>query len=290
MATLKNICVKLRAWVEDPQPSPELLTTEVEQLIASVQRAMEAIERDLAAETAAPEFAALLEGNVTAYADLEESLEQIVAALVAQDVHQVQEELLYVKAGMATLRQYTEAIEQWLAAPLMRCPRCGTSEAEAADDAVCLVCDLEMLYPDLHPDTQASRQFLNLGAEFIAVYRTYLAVLAGDLPLSELDAPLTTLQAWLQQHAQVGRLSRDNQLQPQLGNVAALCAQGIAGVQQMRTSLQGRETADLNAGWAKIFSAAQNLQRCLPQLLADLGVQTASSHAEADSIQFSNEV
>lgn len=289
MPTLKQVCLQLRAWVDDPQPSPDTLILQVERLISDIQQAAEAIERDLTTETAAPEFAALLEGNVTAYADLEQSLEEVAAALAAHDVAQVEEELLYLKAGMATLRQYTEAIEQWLAAPLMRCPRCGSGEADAGEDAICTACDLDMLYPDLQPDTHASRQFLNLGAEFVSVYRAYLGVLAGDVPLAELHAPLSLLEAWLQRHAQVAKLSRDSGLQPQLYNVAALCAQGIAGVQQMRTSFESRETADLNAGWAQIFSAAQNLQRCLPQLLADLGMEAPVTSAGNDSIQFSNE-
>jgi rubrerythrin len=289
VATLKQVYAKLHNWVKDPQPSPELLTGEIEQVISRIQEATDAIERDLAAETAAPEFAALLEGNASAYGDLEESLEVIVAALSAQDRDQIQEELVYLKAGMATLRQYTEAIEQWLAAPMMRCPRCGTGEAEAARDAICPTCDLEMLYPDLQPDTQASRVFLNLGSEFIAVYRAYLAVLAGDLPLAELNVPLNVLESWLQRHARVSDLSRDTQLQPQLYNVAGLCRQGLAGVEQMRTSFTSRETADLNAGWGQIFAAAQNLQRCLPQLLADLGIQAPTNNDVGDSIQFSNE-
>lgn len=264
---------EIEQWLQRGQAgSAEMLTSRLEQLQGSIQDAAREIESDLEARPAAPEFRELLTGSAGAYADLDECLEEILVALAAGDREQLEDELLYMKAGMASLRQYTDAIEQWLVAPILRCPRCGATDGDPEE--ICRHCDLELLYPDLQPDTRASREFVTLGAPYVQVYQAYLAVLAGDRPLAELGQPLHELLRWLEPYLNMSRLTRETHLVEQLQTVERSCQRVRSGVEQMSLCFEGRETSDLNEGWHTIFEAGAELQRLMPQLLRDLGVVT----------------
>lgn len=278
---------ELEQWVQQPdEGGSEVLTGRLEQLLGSIQEAARGIQQDLGARPAAPEFGELLTGSAVAYGDLEECLEEILAAIPARDRAQVQAELLYLKAAMSSLRQYTDAIEQWLAAPILRCPRCGATDGDPEE--ICRHCDLELLYPDLQPDTRASREFITLGAEYVAVYRTYLGVLAGERPLADLGPPLHELLGWLEPYLKISRLTREPGLVEQLQAVEQGCRQVQAGVEQMSSCFEGRETSDLNEGWRTIFEAGAELQRLMPQLLQDLGVASEShTGSGGDVVEFS---
>lgn len=283
--TLKQALVEVQQWCFKAQED-EFLCGRLQQLQRAVLEAAEPIQADLGSATISDEFRQLLEGSHGAYLDIVESLTGIVAAIRQRDVSSVSEERLYLQAAVGSLRQYTEAIEQWLLAPHPRCPRCGLSEDNP--EWICPDCDLEYLYPDLEPNSQASRTFLTLGQEYLAVYRTYLSVASGDAPLADLADPLQRLTGYLAQHRDIQKLSNDSALRPLLERIGSLCQASLEGVERMKLAFSGRQMADLNRGWLEIFKAAGELQKCIPNLQDHLGLRPETTHQTgSDSVEFS---
>ena len=277
--TLKQIALDINHWCDNPSQGD--LPQKIQLILASVREQSSAITID---PTVVPELSNLLQGSIRSYQALAECLEEILVGIKCQNVVDVEAELLYLKAGMCSLRQYTEAIELWLMAPTLRCPRCGS--ATPAHDDICDKCDLEMLLPDLSPSSKSNRSFLSLGPEYMAVYKTYISVLAGETPLDQLVTPLQELRNFFAPYLRMANLTNEEALRQRLKRVEKLCLDSLSGIEQMDACFQTREASDLNQGWLTIYNSSAELKEALPSLLGELGVQSESSNS-VDSVQLS---
>ena len=283
-ATLMQIYLEIEQWIQSP--SAGSLELRIEGLLGSIREAAAVLNQDLESGRPAADFRKLLEGTIEAYQDLQACLEEIQGGVAGFRTELVAEELLYLRAATTCLRQHTEDIENWLQAPQLRCPQCGFG-AESAD-MLCPECHLELLYPDLQPDSKAARQFLHLGPEYASVYKVYLSVLAGDAPLADLHEPLGNLKTIVKSYPRFNGAGGDANLRVTLLQLHELCQEVSAGMEQMGKTFSSRETSDLNQGWLRIFTAAGQLQSILAPLLDEqgTGLVSAPSHG-ADSVQFS---
>lgn len=283
-ATLKQIYQEIEEWIQSP--SPGCLEMRIEGLLGSIREAAAVLNQDLESGRPAPDFQKLLEGTIEAYQDLEACLEEIQDGVAGSRSERVADELVYLRAATTSLRQHTEDIENWLHAPHLRCPKCGFG-AETAD-RLCPECNLDLLYPDLEPDSQAARQFLHLGPEYVSVYRVYLSVLAGDATLSDLQEPLGDLKTIVKSYPRPSGAGADATLRATLLQLQELCQEVSAGIEQMGKTFSSRETSDLNNGWLRIFTAAGQLQSIITPLLTEQGIASASASSHGvDSVQFS---
>jgi len=283
-ATLAQIYEEIEQWIQSPALSH--LGIRLDGLVATIREAAFALDRDLESGRPTEEFIVLLQATREAYHDLESCLEEIQGGVAAFNLPIVAEELRYLRAATTNLRQCTEAIESWLEAPQLRCPKCGFGSEMA--DKLCPKCGLALLYPDLEPDFQSARQFLRLGPDYIAVYKVYIAVLAGEANLVDLQEPLLQLRAIVKGYPRLSGAGADAEQRAVFLELKELCQEVSTGINQMGEAFNSKETSDLNQGWLRIFEAAGRLQALLTPLLAEQGSTSASNTQQGlDSVYFS---
>lgn len=265
--TLSQLRGEIESWLE--RPVQDGLPLSVESLLTAVREAESALRQSLESGQQASELEAHFLGAAEAYQELRSCLEAIARGIRAAETGVVAEELGRLIVAGDSLRQRTEEVENWLSDSLARCPQCGFGSQNLVQP--CPDCQLELLYPDLSPDPQASKQFLTLGPDYLNVYKTYLAVLAGESTLSELRPPLERLHAVVAESASLLRSHTD---------VKAACGKILAGLEQMATCFVSREAEDLNKGWFRIFCAAGELQDLLKPILQESGLPKGSDSFE----------
>lgn len=263
--TLKQLQQDLAEWLKDPAKAKDM-GKKIDDLLGLLRNAADGVRNNLANDELTPEFAQLLRSTEGAYAEIEQCLNALNDCVRGNDREAVQEERIYLRAAGASLRQHTDAIQHWLETPEFRCPRCGGTEEELE---LCPDCGLELVLRDPNPSPHASRQFLQLPLEFVDVFKTYQAILSGDLPLRELGQPLQTLRAHLQGYLKAR--SRDKQYKEHVEELRHLANEALMGVERMERAWDSREIADLNVGWLQIFEAGGELQKQLAPLLHELG-------------------
>jgi hypothetical protein len=267
--TLAQLRQEIEAWLKGAIQDDDL-PLRVEQLMEAVREAEGSLRQEMESRQQTPELEVLFSGAVEAYQEMESCLEAISAGVRASDREAVAEELARLNEAGDSLRERTEGVENWLNDSQARCPQCGFGSKDAG--SLCPHCQLELLYPDLSPDPQSGREFLTLGADYISLYKTYLAVLEGQSSLSELRSPLERLQ---------GVVVESSSLLRSHPEVHEACAQILAGIGQMAAAFSSHEASDLNQGWFRIFCAAGELQQLLRPLLQGSSVESGSPGSDS---------
>ncbi len=267
--TLAQLRQEIEAWLKGAIQDDDL-PLRVEQLMAAVREAEGSLRQEMESRQQTPELEVLFSGAVEAYQEMEGCLEAISTGVRAGDQELVAEELVRLNEAGDSLRERTEGVENWLNDSQARCPQCGFGSKDAG--SLCPHCQLELLYPDLSPDPQSGREFLTLGADYIGLYKTYLAVLEGQSSLSDLRSPLERLQGVVVESSSLLRS------QPE---VHEACAQILAGIGQMAAAFASHEASDLNQGWFRIFCAAGELQQLLRPLLQGSSVESGSPGSDS---------
>jgi hypothetical protein len=270
--TLSQLRGEIESWLE--RPVQDGLPLSVENLLTAVREAEVAVRQNLESGQQAAELEPHFLGAAEAYQEMGSCLEAIAKGVRASETGGVAKELGRLVVAGDRLRQCTEEVERWLSQPQARCPQCGFGSQNLLQ--LCPDCRLELLYPDLSPDQQASKQFLTLGPDYLSVYKTYLAVLAGQSTLSELRLPLERLHAIVAESASLVRSH---------AQVKSACAEILAGVEQMAACFVSREAEDLNKGWFRVFRAAGELQVLLQPFLQESGL--SSPQKGSDSFELS---
>lgn len=265
--TLKSLIVSLQAWMDGT--STVDLTPSLKQLREQVAEAARATELDLRQELA-PELEASLRGSLEVYEDLDPVLEVLGKAYAAGN-RAIKNMLALLEGAREDLRGHDEAMQAWLRAPVLRCPRCGRTPTNNA--YVCPQCRVDMLYPDPESVLDDSQNSAQVGPEFVAVFEALSLVVRGEAPLSRLLAVLQGLEQSLSAWADIAEdeESSNVQLAYALDTVADAARRALQGTAQMRSVAQTRQTRDLNEGWHTVFEAAQEIRAAIPTLSKHAG-------------------
>lgn len=266
--TLKNLAASLNAWI-DGQPVPNL-GQRLEQMRVRVLDAARATEKDLSGTLADD-----LRGPLQASLDTYEQVESLLDAL-AQSHERGNRAIKNLVAGLDAARtrllECDQAMQEWLRAPILRCPRCGT-QPQGRLGYRCPHCQVDMLYPDPESALDDSQTSAHLGPEYMAVFEALSLVVQGEAPLSRLLGALGPLETMLGNWARIAEAedSSNAQLTYALDTVADAARRSLAGTEQMRAVVETRQTRDLNEGWRVLFEAAQELQGAIPTIARGVG-------------------
>jgi len=266
--TLKNLAASLKAWI-DGQPVPNL-GQRLQQMLERVLDASRATEKDLAGALAED-----LRGPLQASLDTYEQVESLLDALAQshEDGNRAIKNLVAgLEAARTRLLECDQAMQEWLRAPIMRCPRCGT-QPQARLGYRCPHCQVDMLYPDPESTLDDSQTSAHLGPEYMAVFEALSLVVQGEAPLSRLLGALGPLETMLANWARIAEAEdpSSSQLTYALDTVADAARRSLAGAEQMRAVVETRQTRDLNEGWRIMFEAAQDLQSAIPLIAKGVG-------------------
>jgi len=278
--TIKSLTGQLQLWLKNPEAKLAHLPSHLDQMQAKVRDAKRATEHDLSQQLEA-DLASLISHSIQDYADLEYYLGELAAGVRGADRERVADDLLQLRGAARSLADNQQAIADWMTAPVLRCPRCGSQERGPRDWS-CASCGLQMLYPD--PGAPGTSRTATLGPEFKAVYDAYVNVVKGDKTLSVLAAPLKELEKMLENYADLSEaeMTSDASYSAALDGIAQASRDGLLGVRQMQDSFESRRTRDLHDGWQAIFEAALTLNDQVPALRKAAGEQlpTAGGYTE----------
>lgn len=265
--TLRTLALGLRNWMQG--------TSSVDQgpRIAQLRASVAEVERSTRADLEnplAPDLEAPLRGSLEVYEDLLPILDAVARAY-AKDNRNIEKMVELLDSSRAALLEYDQAMEAWLRAPVLRCPRCGNQPQ--GHHYVCARCQADMLIPDPESALSCSQTSASMGPEYVAVFEALSLVVKGEGRLSQLMAALGELEEQLGDWAEMAEdeESTSSQLTYALDTVADASRRSLEGAAQMRRAVDTRQTRDLNEGWLTIFNAHQEIQTAIPTLAKAAG-------------------
>ena len=204
-----------------------------------------------------PEVSALIERNLGACQDLDESL-GVLAVEPNEEVLGVYER---------ATREFLESSDQLLelaASSHPVCPRCGSR----GDENLCSTCQLDRLIPDPDvADMEYSRAVV--GEEFLAVYQAYAQVVEGEASLEPLLQALQSLElSLLEAQALAEQAAEDS---PPHEALLVIINEAVEGVNRMHAVQENRLTRELHQGWGLVFRAAVVVQQLLAIAQGEIG-------------------
>lgn len=273
--TLKSLAAGLRGWMEGAPIGQ--LGRRIEEMREKVAEAARTTEADLR-QGLAPELAELMEGTLAVYEGLEPVLDVLEGAC-ADGNRAIKNMVCHLERARESLLESDRAMQAWLRAPVLRCPRCGAQPQ--GHNYVCPTCRVDMLYPDPESALDDSQTSAHLGPEFLVVFEAMGEVVRGDAPLSRLLATLQKLETKLCGWA---RMAEDEdtsnaQLTYALDTVADGARRALQGVAQMRGVSDTRRTRDLNEGWQVVFEASQQIRDAIPLIARATGAASRDHFA-----------
>ncbi len=278
--TIKSLTSQVQLWLKKPEVKLAHLPGHLEQMRAKVSEARQATEHDLQQQLEA-DLASLMRNSIQDYEDLGYYLGELAAGVRSADRRRVGDDLLQLRGAARSLSDNQQMIQDWMTAPVMRCPRCGGQERSAREWS-CANCGLQMLYPD--PGDGGSQRSATLSKEFKNVYDAYVNVVKGERTLSVLGAPLKELEKLLETYADLSEaeMTTDAGYSAALDSLAQSARDGLYGVKQMQDALENRKTRDLHDGWQLIFESALAINDQVPALRKAAGehVPAASGYSE----------
>jgi hypothetical protein len=295
-STIKGIVSYTSLWLEKSESaSVSGLVNGCTQMSATLYSAIVATEAELKEtgetdETLADPTMRCLE----AYERLREVVQDMAKAARKEDRPVVKELLDELKEAADYLAEAQDDLDAWLQEPVLRCPRCGTDEADP-----CQVCGLELLIPDPQGGMGVREQSVVLPQEYGQVLEAYVAVRNGEMTLSELIRRLPLIEKGVSQHlALVSATLREKSDNQTLIDTKAILENIRAGVQTIRGTRETRRMTDLQDGWLQILSNAGKLQDLRLDLLDELGGEEGQARAareraskrQQDSFSFGSQI
>lgn len=249
--TVQSVLAEL---AEGPVPAERILA--LRELVLEARRET---ERDLEEQEPCEELASHLTALVEDCQLLTAILRPLAEACAADDTPRIHKLAADLKDADAQLASTEEALQEWENRVELRCPACG----EPGD--VCARHELDGLYPD--PTWEPPAGSAELGDNYLVAFAAYQGVLEGAATLGYLEEALTPLEVMLRrfitlasgEHGLHGDTTADA-----LTRIVWASQQSLDGLKRMRRVLETRQTRDLNAGWAEVFSHATEIQECVP--------------------------
>lgn len=265
--TLKILTAQLKEWMEGKSTLD--LLPRIKQLRLSVADAARATHEDLR-QSLAPDLEQPLRGSLEVFEDLDPILAALEKAY-ARGNRSIQGVVDCLEESRADLLAHEQAMQEWLRAPVLRCPRCGRRPQQ--QERACAQCQVEMLYPDPESALDDSQMSAHLGPDFLAVFKVLSEVVRGDASLSRLPAALSQLESTVSGWADMAEdeETSNSTLAYALDTLAEAARRVLDGSAQMRSAVTSRQTRDLTEGWKTIFNAAQEIQGTIPILTQAAG-------------------
>ncbi len=240
--TIGGVVDRAQGWLLERCKSDDLLSSisELMELLRTQQKSEQSSSAPLCAE-----LKAIRTDLISGFRATEGALDAMRGAVAAQDRALFKECLAELEESAAEVRDARVRLEEWMNAPIARCPSCGSS-----GDGVCEPCGAERLIPD--SDFGSLKIPNSLGPSQSAVLEAYLGVLKGTGKLEFLFTRLDELERTIDQLEVLGE--RAQQDDPELvARVKEVIRPSRYGIQCMRRTQKSRRTADLNEGWKSIL-------------------------------------
>lgn len=268
-STLKGLVAFTRGWLEESDNTPTAtLQVGCTAMVTRLQQARIDTGADLdKAGNLEPELRAAIEESYNAYDEIEEVVTSMTTAVSNNDRDEVARLLDLLVEGAENLSQAQSAMDDWLKNPVLRCPRCGSSQSDP-----CNGCGLELLIPDPKAAFGLPQQTATLPTEYGPVHQTYLATTRGDATLSVLIGALKSLEGHFRNL--LAMVNASLQEEPEAENLVKLqevLETALEGSARMREAESSRKAVDLRLGWEQIFTAGAEHYRLTGALVQQLG-------------------
>lgn len=254
-------------------------TSRVLELRELVLQARRETEQDLASQDICDELRLLMEAMVEDYQLLTAILRSL-STCAPEQIPALAQELAEADAQLA---ETEAAMTAWESRLELRCPACGEP------GAVCELHGVEGLIPDA--SFTPAEQGADLGDNYVVAFQAYQGVLEGELPLTYLEEALSPLEMMLRRFVSLASAEagvHGASTADALERISRASSRSLQGLKRMRQCTVTRETRDLNAGWAEVFSQAREIQECVPIIARAFGGDVAASHRQLAAVASDN--
>lgn len=294
-STIKGIKSYTELWIAGEQEtSSRHLAQACQQMIHVLEQAVADTESELATTGRTHDsLADPVERSIQAYEQLQEILSDLKTSALLKQPEKAKELLLEMQDAADFLKEAQVELEGWVKEDILRCPRCGSSEADP-----CPSCNLLLVYLDPQRGSNANDPSVSLPQEFGVLYSAFLGIRDGKISLSKLgealNVPERSVNAFL---ASVQAALKQNPESHNLVKGEELLLQMKAGLSTLRSTLTSRRITDLQAGWLQLFRGAAELQGIRLALLEEFGgdegrrmaAEEKGSQGGLDSVSWSND-
>lgn len=239
--TIGGVIDRAQGWLLERCDSDELLSS-ISELLEILKTHQSG---DGGSDKLSPELKSIRNDLMEGFESTQDALEDMKGAVASQDHSVFKECLAELEESAAEVRSAQVRLDEWMNAPIPRCPTCGSS-----GDGVCEPCRAERLIPD--PDFSTLKVPKSLGPAQSAVLEAYLAVLSGTGRLETLSGTLDELEKTTDQLETLGERAQEGD--PELvARVKEVVYYTREGIDLMRRTRSSRRTADLNQGWKSVL-------------------------------------
>lgn len=295
-STIKGIKSYTEFWISGEQSATsEHLADACEQMINTLAQAIVDTEAELATTGRTHDsLADPVERSIQAYERLQEILADLQDVAVSRQRDEARELLVEMQEAADFLRESQLDLQEWVSKDVLRCPRCGGTEADP-----CPACGLLLMYLDPEGGASvANDASVSLPQEFGALYSAFLEIRDGKTSLAKLKAVLPkaerSVNAFL---ASVQAARTQNQDSSNLIDGETHLLEMKDGLSILRATLTSRRITELQDGWLKLFRGAAGLQSTRLALLEEFGGEEGremakkvkESRTNLDSVSWSND-
>lgn len=279
-STIKGIKKYAELWTAGEQnATSDHLGTACEQMINTLTQAIVDTEADLATTGQTHDsLAEPVERTIQAYERLQEILQDLRKVVRSRQRAEATGLLLELQEAADFLREAQSDLQDWVSRDVLRCPRCGSTEADP-----CRTCGLLLMYLDPNGGTNASDPSVVLPPEFAELYSVFLDVRDGKVSLTQLGRVLPkgeqSVNAFL---ASVQAALTQNQDSSNLAQGEACLLEMKDGLATLRSALTSRRIVELQAGWLQFFRSAAKLMETRLALLEEFGGEAGRKAVEQD--------
>lgn len=207
------------------------------------------------------ELLELIEQNLRAYREVEDSLQRFIQVLDSEPAIQ-QSALRQLSTSVEELEQSSEELSEIQLCGDLVCLHCGMPGQEV----VCPTCQVDCYFPD--PDGRAGPGGeLSLPRSYSVVFTALTNFLKGEALLEELLETLEPLEEQLEQAEDMLEEVLEQLPEEERANwMADAVDDCLEAISQMREVETSRRLRDLNQGWTDLVKSSVELQRLLPNL------------------------
>ena len=295
-STIKGIKSYTEFWISGEQgATSEHLADACKQMINILAQAIVDTEAELATTGRTHDsLADPVERSLQAYERLQEILADLQEAVVSRQRDEARELLVEMQEAADFLRESQLDLQEWVSKDVLRCPRCGGTEADP-----CPACGLLLMYLDPEGGANvANDASVSLPQEFGALYSAFLEIRDGKTSLAKLKAVLPKAERSVNSFlASVQAARTQNQDSSNLVDGETHLLEMKDGLSILRATLTSRRITELQDGWLKLFRGAAGLQSTRLALLEEFGGEEGremakkvkESRTNLDSVSWSND-
>lgn len=201
------------------------------------------------------DVSACIERNLAACRDIDAALAEFMESTSAESLENYER-------SVREFFETSDLLAQMARSDQPLCPACGSSGPEST----CPACQVDRLLPDPEFAEEDFDQAI-VNEEFMAVFRSYQAVVEGRGTLADLSDNLQPLEfSLMEAQALVEQALADEPDDPDRQTLLTAVSNALEGVHRMHAVQQNRLTRELHQGWVQVFRGAKALTEILPRL------------------------